>query len=248
MEIETYVIIASWILSFFIYSAAGWIWESIFCSYANQRHFQNRGFLIGPWIPIYGSGAITVNLLFSSHEKLYSIFLEGAVVACLIEYVTSWAMEAIYHRRWWDYSRMKFNLNGRVCLGGFIIFGLFSVISVCFVQPRLFEALVTRDGMRLVIASTILATLFATDFTVTVIHMAHLQERLDQLSAQLKREAKLLRIELQDNRFNTKNLAAILEARRRTGLAISMPKKYIESRLLKSFPELLNELKKFDRH
>ena len=93
----------------------------------------NRGFLNGPWIPIYGFGAMLVIVLFDIQQvnyPIYTLFISGGVVACLLEYITSYVMEKLFHRRWWDYSQKAFNLNGRVCLEGFICFGLFSVVAI----------------------------------------------------------------------------------------------------------------------
>ena len=90
------------VVSFFIYSFCGWIWESLVCHIATGHKIHNSGFLTGPCIPIYGSGAIVVCALFPVSKDWSLIFIEGAIVACFIEYLTSYFMEKMFHARWWD--------------------------------------------------------------------------------------------------------------------------------------------------
>lgn len=89
------------VVSFFIYSFCGWIWESLVCPIATGHKIHNSGFLTGPCIPIYGSGAIVVCALFPVSKDWSLIFIEGAIVACFIEYLTSYFMEKMFHARWW---------------------------------------------------------------------------------------------------------------------------------------------------
>ena len=96
--------IETWFLWLMIYSIIGWVYESTICS-IGHRKLINRGFLNGPYCPIYGTGAVLVLLFFA-----------GALVTCSLEYLTSWLMEKLFHARWWDYSKRKFNIGGRVCL------------------------------------------------------------------------------------------------------------------------------------
>ena len=106
-------------LLFIIYSFLGWCIESIYCM-IEQRKVVSRGFLIGPYCPIYGWGALI--MIFTLQRYLNDpivLFVMGALVASVIEYITSLVMEKIFHARWWDYSHMKFNVNGRICLTNF---------------------------------------------------------------------------------------------------------------------------------
>ncbi|NLC18284.1 MAG: putative ABC transporter permease [Clostridiales bacterium] len=126
--------LASW---FFIYSFFGWIYETIYCS-LTEGHYVNRGFLYGPIIPIYGS-CIVFAIVLLYEKKINKIALFGicAFIASAFEYVTSWWMELIFNRRWWDYSNELFNINGRVCLGAALVFGLFGVLILCYFHPFL---------------------------------------------------------------------------------------------------------------
>ena len=124
-----------WVLLFFFYCFCGWVWESCYVS-ACQRHWVNRGFLHGPLLPIYGSGAIIILLAtIPVAEDLRLVWLFGMLAATVLEYVTGGAMERIFKVRYWDYSNQKFNLNGHICLSSSIAWGFFSILLVRFVHP-----------------------------------------------------------------------------------------------------------------
>lgn len=115
-------------LYFLFYSLIGWVWE-VLLSIRYDHVLINRGFLNGPYCPIYGLGAIAFMCLDKVYgSNLIVLFFVAGAVACALEYVTSWLMERIFHARWWDYSDMAFNLNGRICLKGFVVFGIGAVI------------------------------------------------------------------------------------------------------------------------
>ena len=121
--------IETWFLWLMIYSIIGWGYESTICS-IGQRKLINRGFLNGPYCPIYGTGAVLVLLVLGRIQNPVLLFFAGALVTCSLEYLTSWLMEKLFHARWWDYSKRKFNIGGRVCLIGAVVFGAFSVVLV----------------------------------------------------------------------------------------------------------------------
>lgn len=104
-------------LWFLFYSFCGWVYESILVSILERRPV-NRGFLNGPLCPIYGAGAVGAVVVLGQVHNPLVVFLFSMVGASILEYVTSWVMEALFHARWWDYSDYKFNLNGRICLLG----------------------------------------------------------------------------------------------------------------------------------
>ena len=124
-----------WVLLFFFYCFCGWIWESCYVS-ARQRHWVNRGFLHGPLLPIYGSGAIIILVAtIPVAEDLRLVWLFGMIAATILEYATGAAMERIFKVRYWDYSSQKFNLNGHICLSSSIAWGFFSILMVRFIHP-----------------------------------------------------------------------------------------------------------------
>ena len=119
LNLHTYGYLFVW---FIIYSFFGWVYESLWASF-NERQWVNRGFLSGPVIPIYGFGAVSFVLLLSDINNPAYIFILGMLIASILEYFTSWAMEKLFHARWWDYNHYPFNLNGRICLYGALLFG-----------------------------------------------------------------------------------------------------------------------------
>ena len=125
------------ILYFFIYSAIGWILEMIYCVY-ELGIIQNRGFLIGPICPIYGIGAVSI-LLITQKKKLNNvkIFILALVLFTVLEYVTSVALEWVFHIRWWDYSNEWLNFQGRISLFYSIAWGIFAVIFVKWIHPNI---------------------------------------------------------------------------------------------------------------
>lgn len=128
IEIELYF------LWFLLYSFIGWVYESMLYT-VRQRKFINRGFLNGPYCPIYGTGAVLNLLILGRITNPFLLFFTGAFVDCILEYLTSWGMEQLFHARWWDYRKYPFNLNGRICLYGALVFGAFSALLVLVIHP-----------------------------------------------------------------------------------------------------------------
>lgn len=124
----------NYFLYFILYSVLGWIYETALCS-VKEKHFVNRGFLNGPYCPIYGTGAVLFILLLGRERSPLLIFVFGAIIASAVEYATSFFMEKIFNARWWDYSEFKFNLRGRICLGASLVFGAFAVLLIKFIHP-----------------------------------------------------------------------------------------------------------------
>ena len=116
---------------FFAYCFIGWIWESTYRSFRLGR-LVNSGFLVGPYIPIYGFGGLFYILLLHFTTRPLELFFLGAVIACILEYATSYAMEKVFHARWWDYSEDFGNINGRITLKAAFVFGLAAVATPFF--------------------------------------------------------------------------------------------------------------------
>lgn len=121
-------------LLFIIYSVTGWIIEVI-ATYPDTKCFVNRGFLIGPYCPIYGNCAIAMILLLHNIKDSILLFILSIIICSVGEYVTSYLMEKIFHARWWDYTKNKFNLNGRICLVNSLAFGVLGFLLIKFVNP-----------------------------------------------------------------------------------------------------------------
>lgn len=128
-------LIKIYFLLFLIYSFLGWCME-VCCSLVVRHKFINRGFLLGPYCPIYGCGAILITLLLKNFtNKPVLLFIMAILVCGVLEYLTSFFMEKIFHLRWWDYSNKKINLNGRICLDTIIPFGILGSIIMYVTNP-----------------------------------------------------------------------------------------------------------------
>ena len=150
-----------WLVLFYIYCFIGWIWESCFVSLKSCK-WINRGFLKGPFLPIYGSGAIVV--LFSTltvKNNLILVFIIGMIAATILEYITGIMMERLFHVRYWDYSEKPFNINGHICLSSTLAWGFFSILLVRFVNPPIGNLIRYIPGEILEIGSYII-TIFIT--------------------------------------------------------------------------------------
>lgn len=150
-------------LLFMTYSVLGWCIEVV-GKFITKGEFINRGFLIGPYCPIYGSGALLLTFLLNRYvnDKLV-LFVMSIVVCSLLEYVTSYIMEKIFHIRWWDYSNYKFNINGRICLETMIPFGILGVIGLCYINPVLLNKFESLPNNIITFSVFVLGTLYLID-------------------------------------------------------------------------------------
>ena len=182
-----------WVLLFFFYCFCGWVWESCYVS-ACQRHWVNRGFLHGPLLPIYGSGAIII--LFATLPvagNLWLVWLLGMLAATALEYATGAAMEALFKVRYWDYSKQKFNLNGHICLSSSIAWGFFSILLVKFIHPPIGRLLADVPARLVDPLALVLTAVFTVDVVQSVQAALDLREvlsRLTEENEELRRLAK----------------------------------------------------------
>ena len=131
-------VISSWFLFFFLYSVIGYLAEIIYVSIKLKKIVVNRGFLIGPYLPIYGFGSLILVLFLRRYEEdPVVLFVMGAFFCTVLEYFTSLIMEKIFKLRWWDYSDRKFNIDGRVCLDNALLFGISGIVVVKGIHPLL---------------------------------------------------------------------------------------------------------------
>lgn len=157
----------SYLFFFSVYSVLGWVYETVLCS-LEAGHTVNRGFLNGPYCPIYGFGAVLFLVLLGKEKSPALIFLFGALIATATEYATSVIMERIFKARWWDYSKFKFNLDGRVCLGASVIFGAFAVLLIKLIHPFLLNVLSAIPSAVYYALTAAMTAVFILDFFITV--------------------------------------------------------------------------------
>lgn len=159
--------ILKYIILFFFYSAAGWIVESTYCSIGEKR-FINRGFLTGPMCPIYGTGALvmTVFLYNPFYDKPLFVFLLGMLLCDIVEYITSFLMELLFHARWWDYTYEFLNIKGRICLKHTLYWGIASIMFVYVLHPGIDSIIEGMNDKAIIgITATVLAV-----FAVDLVH------------------------------------------------------------------------------
>ena len=162
-----YRILCEYFVIFLIYSILGWVYEVIGMLLVDHK-LVNRGFLIGPYCPIYGCGALLMSFLLKDYiDKPVVLFILIVVVCSILEYLTSYLMEKIFKMRWWDYYKFKFNINGRVCLEILALFGAFGIFVMYVGNPFFFKILESKSDFFVYVTSSILMIIFIFDMIVS---------------------------------------------------------------------------------
>ena len=176
---------AALFLLFLLYSTLGWCGEMVYCSIGQRKLCEKRGFLNGFLCPIYGFGALLVLwALGGGCENPLLTFLFGALLTSAVEYFTSWLMEKLFHMRWWDYSRYKFQIHGRVCLLNSTLFGLLCVALCHLVHPEVMKFIRFLMARRVALPlAAVLFVLFAADVVLSVRSAIQIGNRLEKLHA-----------------------------------------------------------------
>lgn len=168
--------IEKYIALFFIYSFCGWTIETIRLS-IKEKKFINRGFLIGPYCPIYGVGALLVTILLQKYkDDIWITFFMSLLIFGTLEYVTSYLMEKLFKARWWDYSQRKFNINGRICLENLILFSIGGALVVFIFNPFFIKYINMMPTMFIHISLIILSIIFLIDLVVSFKIILNLKE------------------------------------------------------------------------
>lgn len=151
--------VSKYFLYFIIYSFLGWLME-VLCSLVEQKKFVNRGFLIGPICPIYGYGVLAIIFLIGKDTSdVLGVFLKAILICSILEYFTSYFMEKLFKARWWDYSKKKFNINGRICLETMLPFGILGCTVVYLIHPLIIRFInIFSSTLTIVIAVIIFIT------------------------------------------------------------------------------------------
>lgn len=265
-----------------IYSFLGWLIETIYCSVLNG-HFMERGFLNGPLCPIYGFGSLFIFSVLDPYiNNIFVVFILGMISTSALEYITSYAMEKLFKMKWWDYSEHRFNIKGRICLLNSVFFGILSVVLTEWIHPFV-TSLVNGIPYRVMHAFAIILSIIAlVDLILSVRSVINLNEKFEKIRLTKEQIRELLNQEilekklegLRENRDNfignmkedlkdlKVNLTELKENMDLDKLKLSLNEKlralktenkYIEGRLLRSFPKLksskhndtLQEIKKY---
>ena len=162
-------------LLFIIYAVIGWCME-VTCKLIQYKRFINRGFLIGPYCPIYGYGAILITILLKKYTgDPLVLFVMAIFLFTILEYLTSYFMEKIFKARWWDYSQKKFNINGRVCLSTMLPFGILGMFVMYVSNPFLLGKIEMIQELPLNILFWSILVIFITDNIVSSIVMRYIK-------------------------------------------------------------------------
>ena len=173
------------ILLFTLYSFLGWVSETVYCSVPAGK-FINRGFLNGPFCPVYGIGALlVVSFLKPFQSNILLLFLCGIVVTSVLEYITAFLLEKMFHTKWWDYSEHKFNIHGRVCLLNSVLFGILSVFVMEILHPFLLSMLEHLPEWTVIGLTAGFSVYFIVDTVITVRSILQLNEKLEKLHGML---------------------------------------------------------------
>lgn len=207
-------------LLFLIYSFVGWVLEVIYTLFTDKK-LTNRGFLIGPYCPIYGVGALLIVIFLSKFQQHpFALFILAVVICSVLEYCTSYVMEKIFKIRWWDYSNNKFNINGRICLETMIPFGIIACLLVYVINPFLVLNLNKLPESCLVVVSLIFGVLLIADFITSFNIINNFKKTVKNVSERDRTE---------DINKYVKNLW--------------LKKSFLYRRLIKAFPKIETKLK-----
>ena len=203
-------------LLFVIYSVLGWCLEVV-GKLIQYKRFINRGFLIGPYCPIYGCGAVLITFLLKKYiDDPLVLFVMVIVVCGILEYLTSFFMEKIFKARWWDYSQKKFNINGRVCLDTIVLFGLLGLFIMYISNPFLINKIELLPEIWLNILFWMILVIFVVDNLVSIVVIRY-----------VKKANKIVGIDLDNTEEITKKIKEILTN-----------KSPLHRRLINAYPKL----------
>lgn len=166
------------LMYFFIYAFVGWAIEVIYHTVTSGK-FVNRGFLNGPWCPIYGvSFAVVIMLLTPLQENLAILFCGSFVLATAMEFVTGFVLEKIFNDKWWDYSEEPFNIMGYVCLKFSLMWGLACTFVMRIIHPLISALVINLPEFVLNLSDCIFVIAFVADLTFTVVAIRNLRYKV----------------------------------------------------------------------
>lgn len=207
--------VTQWVVLFYFYCFAGWCFESAYVSIRTGK-LTNRGFMHGPFLPLYGSGAIMMLVVSAPFQSSIPLtYLAGCIGATILEYVTGVTMEALFKVRYWDYSYKKFQYKGHICLSSTLAWGGLTILMTKGIQRPVEQVLLSIPGQALSIAAFLLTAVLFADFALSFkaamdlrdlliklekakAEMGHLQKRLDVVIALTNEEVEARIAEYKD--------------------------------------------------
>lgn len=192
-----------WLAFFYIYCVFGWCFESAYVS-LKKHHPVNRGFMTGPYIPLYGSGAVLILFVtLPVRDNYILMYIAGAVATTILEYITGVVMERLFGVRYWDYSDQKFNFQGQICLSSTAVWGLMTLLLVEFIHHPIEQVVLMIDEKVLTNVTMAFTVVFTFDFATAFRTAIDLRDVLIQ-AEKAKKEIELMqkRVEVLEAVFN----------------------------------------------
>ena len=199
------MIISRYFNYFCLFSFIGWLYECTYCT-LKTKHWQNRGFLFGPICPIYGTAVICGIFLFGDLPQLlknsaggagflaflmelplWGIFLMSMILSAILEYLTSFVLEKLFHARWWDYSDVPLNVNGRICLPASMGFGAAGIVIVKWIIPFVMARRGTVHPLIQEGTSLGLMLIFGMDMAATLASLSTMLTKLEKMQTEFDR-------------------------------------------------------------
>lgn len=163
---------------FFIYSFIGWVLESTYKTIL-QKKLVNSGFLLGPFCPIYGFGALIMYLsLRNLTSNIFVLFFFGVIVLSAFEYFVGWFLEVVFRTKYWDYSSNRFNIHGRVCLKNSLYWGFLGIVFMKGIHPAVENIVKLIPQMLLITAVLVLMVVMMLDTITTIVRLVKINSKL----------------------------------------------------------------------
>lgn len=177
-------------LYFMIYAFFGWCLEVVYQA-LEHGHFINRGFLNGPYCPIYGFGVILVTgALEPLKGNLIILFAGSVILTSALELLTGFVLEKIFHMQWWDYSKERLNVGGYICLKFSLLWGVACIVTVRLIHPAVESFVASLPHFLGMTAITVFLIGFTSDMIVTVAAIVHIRQRItliNDISSQMRK-------------------------------------------------------------
>lgn len=223
--------VSQWLFFFYLYCFLGWCFESAFVSLKSKK-LVNRGFMRGPFLPLYGSGAmmmLVVSMPF--RDDVLLTYAAGVIGATALEYVTGVVMEELFNVRYWDYSNRAFNFQGHICLRSSVAWGFLTILMTRVIHRPIEQMIFAISGRTLAWVTILFTVYIVADFTLSfraaldlrdiLMKIEKAKEELDRIQRRLdviiafnneeKEQKKQERVERRELRLN--ELTAGLEQR-----------------------------------
>lgn len=230
------------IFYFIVYSFLGWCLESIYKTIIFKRP-TNSGFLYGPFCPMYGIGAVIMIELGKISNNIFTIFIISFLFFTAWEYLVAVVLETLFKTKYWDYSDLKFNIQGRVCLKNSIYWGILGVLLIFVIQPAIEKAINFVPVDVLVYVQIFLCMAIIIDGIVTICRIMIIDKKIRQvfeIGESIKEKILELKKQNEEENYKENIQKMVLELKsKQDKLKMKIYKRII--RLKKSFPNMQSE-------